>query len=96
MKKITKITSNNQYRPFVKLCNEFTIECYGVKAHVDDFHKITDEQKEENPLLKKWDFIYANQESMYHERIVLKVDLVTMMYKCGSIIYSDDQGSWDE
>ena len=63
---------------------------------MDDFNKITDEQKEENPLLKKWDFIIIQPGSIYHESIVLKVDFTVMTYKCGSIIYSDDQGSWDE
>ena len=96
MRKIVKITSNNQCRPFIKLCNEFTVECYGIKAHVDDFMKITDEQKEENLLLKKWDFIIIQPGSIYHGRIVLKVDFTAMLYKCGNVVYSDDQGSWDE
>lgn len=89
MRKIVKITSNNQYKSFKKINDDFFVECYGIKAHVDDFHKITDEQKEENPLLKKWDFIIIRPGAMYHEAIVLAADFVTMMYKCGNVFYNE-------
>ena len=87
MRNIEKITSNNQYKSFKKINEEFTVECYGIKAHVDDFHKITDEQKEKNPLLKKWDFIIIQPGATYHEKIVLSVDFTSMMYKYGNITY---------
>jgi hypothetical protein len=87
MKKVKKITSNHQYKPFKKINGEFIVECYGIKAHVDDFHKITDKQKEENPLLEKWDFIIIQPGASYHENIVLSADFTAMMYKYGNVSY---------
>ena len=87
MKKIVKITSNNHFKSFKKVNDNFFVECYGVKLNVDDFHKITDEQKENNPKLKNWDFLFVNPKYDFTECIVLSANFLHMMYKCGNVQY---------